>query len=188
MSAKRAQVDICRLVFHCVFVARAVALSYLKQSDRDFDDSSLTAMTGGGSHHSSWYTLYWLVQSSLAGAVLGLAGFQLYTYHTLTLARIDLVHICSRLNPSVLPHYAAHLLLTLLLLLGGCYWCFLFHAPLLGWRMFEFAKKNFLFSPANLGPSKGHAANSNSIYFKLGGAAVLYTISLFYFLGQMLFA
>ena len=165
-----------------------ITTRYLKQSDRDFDDSTLKAMSGGGSHHSSFYTLYWLIMSALAASVTAIAGFQLYTYHTLSIARIDLVQICSKLNPLVLPHYALHAAMTLLLLLGGAYYSFLLNLPLLGWRIFEFVKKNFLFSPANLGPSKGHAANSKSIYLKLGGSGAIYAVCTLYFLWQMLFA
>jgi hypothetical protein len=141
----------------------------------------------GHSHHSSWFTLYWLVQSGLQATVLGLAVWQLHTYHTLQSQRIDLVQICARLNPAVLPHYALHALLTIFLLLGGCWWNFLLHAPLVAWRAFEFAKKNFLFSPANIGPSKGHAvAGAKSVYVKLGVPSVIYALCELYYLKQLL--
>ena len=164
-----------------------ITTRYLKQSDRDFDDASLDAMRGGGSHHSSWYTLYWLVQTALLSAVLFIAGQQLYTFHTLTQARIDMVQICNRINPNVLPHYGLHALLTVFFLLGGNYYVFLLHAPLVGWRAFEFAKKNFLFSPANIGPSKGHGGNSKSVYIKLGVPSVLYALCVLWSLWNLCF-
>jgi hypothetical protein len=167
-----------------------ITTRYLKSSDLGFDDASLAAMSDRGhSHHSSWFTLYWLVQSGLQATVLGLAVWQLHTYHTLQSQRIDLVQICARLNPAVLPHYALHALLTIFLLLGGCWWNFLLHAPLVGWRAFEFAKKNFLFSPANIGPSKGHAVSlvgAKSVYVKLGVPSVIYALCELYYLKQLL--
>lgn len=162
-----------------------ITTRYLKSSDRDFDDASLAAINDSGSHHSSWFTLYWLVQTALQGAVLGIVAWQLHTYHTLQAQRIDLVQVCARLNPLVLPHYGLHALLTVFMLLGGCWWSFLLHAPLVGWRAYEFAKKGFLFSPANLGPAKGHAANVRSVYIKLGGPAALYIVCELYFLKQL---
>jgi len=163
-----------------------ITTRYLKATDSEFDDASLAAVRDSGSHHSSFYTLYWLLQVAIQAAALGITAFQLSTYHKLSLQRIDLVQVCAKLNPLVLPHYALHAVLTLLLLAGGCYWLFLLNAPLLGWRIFEFVKKNFLFSPANLGPSKGHAANVKSVYIKLGAPAALYVICELYFLKQLL--
>jgi hypothetical protein len=64
---------------------------------------------------------------------------------------------------------------------------FLLHLPLLAWRVFEFAKKNFLFSPANIGPSKGHGGNVKSVYLKLGGPAALYAFVLLWALWNMIF-
>lgn len=164
-----------------------ITTRYLKQSDRDFDDASLSAMHGSGSHHSSWYALYWLVQSALLGAVLTLATYQLYLFHNLSQSRIDLVQICTRINPFVLPHYAAHAVLTVFFLLGGNYWTFLVHLPLLAWRVFEFVRKSFLFSPATIGPAKGHGGNVKTVYIKLGGPAALYAFGLLWALWNLLF-
>jgi hypothetical protein len=164
-----------------------ITTRYLKQTDRDFDDASLAAMAGGGSHHSSWYALYWLVQGCLAGSVLGLAGYQLFLFHTLSASRIDLVQICGLMNPYVLPHYSLHTLLTVFLLLGGNYYAFLVNVPLVAWRAVEFAKKNFLFSPTTIGPAKGHGGNVRSVYLKLGGPAAIYAIVLLWALWNMCF-
>lgn len=164
-----------------------ITTRYLKQSDRDFDDSSLSAMRGGGSHHSSWFALYWLVQTALAGACAGLAGYQLFLFHTLAQARIDMVQICTRINQYVLPHYGAHAVLTVFYLLGGSYYVFLLHLPLLAWRVYEFARKNFLFSPATIGPAKGHGGNARAVYVKLGGPTVLYGVCALWSLWNLLF-
>jgi len=163
-----------------------ITTRYLKQSDRGFDDSTLDALSAYGSHQSSWYALYWLIQMALSGAVLAAAAYSLHQFHTLMHARIDLVQICMRLNPYVLPHYVGHALLTIFLLLGGCYWAALIHAPLLAWRAYEFYKKNFLFSPANIGPSKGHAGNQKMVYIKLGGASVLYACTMLWAMWKLI--
>lgn len=164
-----------------------ITTRYLKQTDVEYDDSQLEhlGLQGYVQHHSLNMLFYFLL-SVLCGGCLAVAGYQIWQYHVLSAARIDVVQICAKINPYVLSHYVAHGALTVLLLLGGMYWFFLLNVPLLGWRLYEFSKKNFLFSPSLIGPAKGHASHAKyHIHIKLGGACVLYAIMEVVFLYRM---
>ena len=163
---------------------KEVSTRYLKDSDVEFDDEKLGKLKSG--IKSSWgrrmSALYWLAINALSTAIIAIVALQLYTYHSLLQQRIDLVAICQRINPHILPHYAGHALLTALLLVNGQWLATLLNAPLLGWKVWEFVKKTWLFSPASVGPVKGHARGRVSVYWKLGGMLGFYVVmQLYYF-------
>ena len=163
---------------------KEVSTRYLKDTDREFDDEKLGRLKSG--LKSGWgrrmSALYWFVVNGASVAVIGIVGLQLWTYHSLLQQRIDLVAICQRINPFILPHYAGHALLCALLLLNAQWLPLLLNAPLLGWKAWEFAKKTWLFSPASVGPVKGHARGRVSVYWKLGGMLAFYAVmQLYYF-------
>ena len=163
---------------------KEVSTRYLTATDKEFDDERLGRLKSGAK--SGWGRrmglLYWFILNGGNLALVGVVGLQLWTYHSLLQQRIDLVAICQRINPFILPHYAGHALLTALLLLNGQWVAVLLNAPLLGWKVWEFAKKSWLFSPATVGPVKGHARGRVSVYWKLGGMLGFYAVMQLYYL------
>ena len=167
----------------------SVSTRYLKDSDREFNDEKLAALKSGSAGRGGWgrrmSALYWLVVNLLSVAIIGIVGLQLWTYHSLLQQRIDLVAICQRINPYILPHYGGHAALVCLLLLNGQWIVWLLNLPLLGWKVYEFVKKTWLFSPASVGPVKGHARGRVSVYWKLGGMLGCYVVLQLYYLYRL---
>ena len=167
---------------------REITTRYLKEEDKEFDDGQLGRLkTGsGGGWGGRMTALYWLLVNALNGALIGIVGLQLWTYHSLLLDRIDLVQICQRINPFIPSHYAGHVVLFLLLLVGsGSWWAVLANLPALGWKGWEFVKKQWLFSPATVGPVKGHARGRVSVYWKLGGMLAFYAVMQLYYIYRL---
>ena len=163
---------------------KEVSTRYLKDTDREFNDEQLgrlkSGMKSGWGRRMSGF--YWFIVNGASIAIIGIVGLQLWTYHSLLQQRIDLVAICQRINPFILPHYAGHAALTALLLLNGQWLAVLLNVPLLGWKVWEFVKKSWLFSPASVGPVKGHARGRVSVYYKLGGMLLFYAVMQLYYL------
>jgi hypothetical protein len=156
---------------------KEVTTRYLKEDDKEFDDARLGKLRAGsgGGWTARLGTLYWLLLNAASLAVIAVVGLQLFTYHSLVQSRIDLVQICQQINAFTLPHYAGHALVTVMLLLAGSWWLLLLNLPLLAWKVYEFARKSWLFSPASVGPVKGHAKGRVSVYWKLGGMLAFYS-------------
>ena len=167
---------------------REVSTRYLKDSDKEFDDEKLARLKSGA-NKSGWgrrmSALYWLLVNAASVALVAVVALQLWTYHSLLQQRIDLVAICQRINPYILPHYGGHAALVALLLLNGQWVAVLLNAPLLGWKVWEFVKKTWLFSPASVGPVKGHARGRVSVYWKLGGMLGFYAVMQLYYLYRL---
>ena len=107
--------------------------------------------------------------------------YQYQLHKTLTAARIDLVKVCSELNPYVLPQYAGQALLTLLMLLTGNWKAFALNIPLLSYHAWEFHKKIYLFSPNNVAPLKGHSQGKISVQWRLIGTIAFYAFTELYY-------
>ena len=167
---------------------REITTRYLKEEDKEFDDGQLGRLKTGSS--GGWGTrgssLFWLLVNGVSAGLIGVVALQLWTYHSLLTDRIDLVTICQRINPFILPHYAAHAALFLLLLFSASWWAAVANLPALGWKGWEFAKKAWLFSPATVGPVKGHAKGRVSVYWKLGGMLAFYAVMQLYYLYRLL--
>ena len=170
---------------------REITTRYLKEEDAEFDDAQLGRLKTGaaGGVGGGWGgrvgVLFWLFVNVLSAALIGMVGVQLWTYHSLLLDRIDLVQITQRINPFILPHYAGHALLCALLLLSGNWLAVLLNAPALAWKGWEFWKKTWLFSPATVGPVKGHARGRVSVYWKLGGMLAFYAAMQLYYIYRL---
>ena len=166
---------------------KEITTRYLKEEDQDFDDQRLGRLRSGagGGWGGRMSALYWLLVNALQAGLLGVVALQLWTYHSMLAERIDLVAICQRINPFILPHYAAHAALCALLLLAGAWWPLLFNLPALGWKVYEFVKKTWLFSPATVGPVKGHARGRVSVYWKLGGTLAFYALMQLWYLVRL---
>ena len=166
---------------------KEITTRYLKEEDAEFDDAQLGRLKtgGGGGLGGRMTTLYWLLVNVLSAGLIGVVGLQLWTYHSLLMDRIDVVQLCQRINPFILPHYAGHALLCLLLLLSGSWLGLLLNAPALGWKGWEFVKKTWLFSPATVGPVKGHARGRVSVYWKLGGMLGFYALMQLYYIYRL---
>ncbi len=85
---------------------------------------------------------------SVAGAGLSaFAGYEIYLMSQLK--HIDAVHVCEQLNKLVVPHFAAHWLVTVLLLVAGPRWILLaLNLPLALYRAFVLSKKQHLLNPS----------------------------------------
>ena len=165
---------------------REITTRYLREEDKEFDDGQLGRMkSGGGGWGGRWNSFFWLLINAISLGLIGLVGLQLWTYRSLLQDRIDLVQITQKINPFILPHYAGHAVLVLLLLLSGSWWAVVANLPALGWKVYEFVKKTWLFSPATVGPVKGHARGRVSVYWKLGGMLAFYAIMQVYYIYRL---
>jgi hypothetical protein len=77
------------------------------------------------------------------GSILTVASIHEIYQFTL-LKTIDAVYICERLNALVLPHYATHWAVTVLLLLARRWLLLLLNVPLAAYRVYAVAKKQHL--------------------------------------------
>ncbi len=77
-------------------------------------------------------------------------------YQMSQLKHIDSVHVCEQLNKLVLPHYAAHGLVCVMLLLAGRWLLLLINLPLAVYRGLQFSKKQHLLNPS-LVSSQNHS-------------------------------
>lgn len=163
---------------------KEVITRYLDATDKDFDDSTLAQLKGGAASTGfSRFLSVWLLINLFSIVLIGIIAVQLMSYLNSASSRIDPVQICHKdLNPWVLPHYATHGIIGVLLLLGGQWLALLLNLPMLGWKVFEFTKKTWLFSPSSIGPAKGHAAGKISVTMKLGGTLAYFVVLEIYYL------
>jgi hypothetical protein len=163
----------------------SISTRYLLDSSKEFDDTKLGRLGDiGKSQGGRMGGLLSLIINLISIALIALVAFQLYTYHSLLTSRIDLVQICTQINAFVMPHYILHSFLAVMLLFSGRWIMFLFHVPALGFKVYEYVKKRMMFTPATIGPTKGHASGKISVYTLLGihlGFYIVLEIYLFLF-------
>jgi len=144
---------------------------YLAASDPDFDDSALPQMSDSESS-SLASTLFWFLMI-VAGAVLTVLA--LYeTYQIAQIKQIDAVHVCERLNKFVLPHYALHWAVTILLAISMRWFALAVNLPLAVYRAVVFSRKQQTLNPSLV------AQQNHSI--RLYSAIAVYVVSELLFL------
>lgn len=132
-----------------------VTTRYLDVSDLSVDYSKYGYLgDSSGQHRFSGF--FWTVITLAGLGLTAFAGYELATFRQMMATHLDTVRFCQQFNQYILPHYAAHAGVTLLMLLSGNWWLLLLNLPLLGLRAHQYLKKQHLYTATNvaMGPKQ----------------------------------
>jgi len=117
----------------------------------------------------------------ILGALVFLWVFVLISYADLESDYINPIDLVSRVNQFTVPEYAVHAFLTLLFLISGCWFEFLWNAPIVGWHINNVLQKSMYLDATSIFARLGQEKKKG--YIKLG----FYMLSFFFYLYRLIY-
>jgi len=107
--------------------------------------------------------------------------FALISFADLESDYINPIDLCSRLNQFVIPEYASHAVITVLFLLSGCWFEFLWNLPIMAWHINNVVSKKMYLDPTSIFSTISGEKKKN--YVVLG----FYMLSFFFYLYRLIY-
>jgi len=95
-------------------------------------------------------SLLFLFAAILSALLLFIMVYFIIMFSDLECDFINPIDLCSRLNIFVLPNYIAHAVLTILFLLTGKWWTFLFNLPLLCYNVKRYMDNKHMYDATEI--------------------------------------